>query len=549
MKDIKLKRIHVSVVLFIIMLIIRLINPNEKGLQGIVYISNFIIISTLLLMWIISIQRRIILPKTRSLFLCIGILLLYWSFARTIRYTVFYGDIPAMILVWYSYYFAIILIPLFGFYISVSMDKSEHYNLPISLKLLLLPAFILIALVFTNNRHSLMFIITKYDLLNRVYKYGKVYYMVAFWVLFLLLLTLYILFEKCILNKKTDKIILPFIIILSGISYTIFFNYNHNHFIIKLIDLNTAFTFFYVAFWESCISRGLIQSNTLYKEFFTYSKQDTSIIDYNGNVKYCSSPLTSPNRKIIDELILNGKYILKNNRQYNIQSISGGYVIWQEEMSEVIKMLAKLSIINEELKSDISLIQTKMEVQSKKAAFEERIRIYDLINTKTKNQINSIKKDISAISKHGENIALWKKINFTAIYVKRCSSMILISQDMTQKAPQNFELHFQETVNYLKDNGVSCSIKNTIDTDIDFDTVLVIYELMYYFIEPIFFDINYLYIFLSSKEDIYVVKFISDVNVAKLIDPEFFSQFSCNINSDEDLFIMTVEVDRRKYHV
>lgn len=107
MKDIKLKRIHVSVVLFIIMLIIRLINPNEKGLQGIVYISNFIIISTLLLMWIISIQRRIILPKTRSLFLCIGILLLYWSFARTIRYTVFYGDIPAMILVWYSYYFAI----------------------------------------------------------------------------------------------------------------------------------------------------------------------------------------------------------------------------------------------------------------------------------------------------------------------------------------------------------------------------------------------------------------------------------------------------------
>ena len=218
-------------------------------------------------------------------------------------------------------------------------------------------------------------------------------------------------------------------------------------------------------------------------------------------------------------------------------------------MSEVIKMLAKLSIINEELKSDISLIQTKMEVQSKKAAFEERIRIYDLINTKTKNQINSIKKDISAISKHGENIALWKKINFTAIYVKRCSSMILISQDMTQKAPQNFELHFQETVNYLKDNGVSCSIKNTIDTDIDFDTVLVIYELMYYFIEPIFFDINYLYIFLSSKEDIYVVKFISDVNVAKLIDSEFFSQFFCNINSDEDLFIMTVEVDRRKYHV
>lgn len=85
----------------------------------------------------------------------------------------------------------------------------------------------------------------------------------------------------------------------------------------KLIDLNTAFTFFYVAFWESCISRGLIQSNTLYKEFFTYSKQDTSIIDYNGNVKYCSSPLTSPNRKIINELILNGKYILRNNRQYN----------------------------------------------------------------------------------------------------------------------------------------------------------------------------------------------------------------------------------------
>ena len=527
------------------MLIIRLINPTEKGLQGIVYISNFIVISTLLLMWIISIQRRIILPKTRSLFLCIGILLLYWSFARTVRYTVFYGDIPAMRLVWYSYYFSIILIPLFGFYVSISIDKSEHYNLPIKLKLLLLPAFILIAFVFTNNRHSLMFIITRYDLLSRVYKYGTIYYMVAFWVSSLILLTLYILFKKCILNKKKDKIILPFIIILLGIIYTVFFNYNHNHSIVKLIDLNTAFTFFYVAFWESCISRGLIQSNTLYKEFFTYSKQDTSIIDYNGNVKYCSSPLTSPNRKIINELILNGKYILRNNRQYNIQTISGGYVIWQEEMSEVIKMLAKLSIINEELKNDISLIQAKMEVESKKAAFEERIRIYDLINAKTKNQINSIKHDISAISKSEENLALWKKINFTAIYVKRCSSMILISQDMTQNAPQNFELHFQETVNYLKENGISCSINNAIDSDIAFDTVLKIYEIMYYFIEPVFFDINHLYIFLSSKKNNCIVKFISDVNVAKLIDSNFFSQFYYNFNADEDLFIMTVEVDRR----
>ena len=211
MKTIKLKRIYISVVLCIIMLIIRLINTTEKGLQGIVYISNFIVISTLLLMWIISIQRRIILPKTRSLFLCIGILLLYWSFARTVRYTVFYGDIPAMRLVWYSYYFSIILIPLFGFYVSISIDKSEHYNLPIKLKLLLLPAFILIAFVFTNNRHSLMFIITRYDLLSRVYKYGTIYYIVAFWVSSLILITLYILFKKCILNKKKDKIILPFI--------------------------------------------------------------------------------------------------------------------------------------------------------------------------------------------------------------------------------------------------------------------------------------------------------------------------------------------------
>lgn len=550
MKKIKLKRIHISIILVIIMLTIRLISPSEKRLQGIVYVSNYIVISILLLMWIMSIQRRIILPKTRALFLCIGILFLYWSFARTMRYTVFYGDIPAMILVWYSYYFPIILIPLFGFYVSVSMDKSEHYNLPTTLKLLLIPAFALIALVFTNNRHSLMFVINRYDMVIREYKYGIIYYVIAFWVSSLILLTLHVLFEKCMLKTRNDKIVLPFIIIIFGVIYTVFYNSNHNHFIVKVLDLNTAFTFFYVAFWEACIYHGLIQSNTLYREFFTYSKQDTSIIDYQGNVRYCSSPLTSPDRKTIDDLILNRTYILKNKRQYNIQSISGGYVIWQEEMSEVIKMLGKLSVINEELKNDISLIQTRMELQSKKVAFEERIRIYDLINTKTKKQINSIKQDILTISNREsndgeENIDLWKKINFTAIYVKRCSNMILISQDKEQNAPQNFEIHFYETINNLRENGVSCTINNTIDSDISFETVLNIYELIYNFIEPVFFDINQLYIYLSSNKDNYFVKFISDVNAGKLIDLNYFSNLSYNIDTDDDLFIMKVNFNRR----
>ena len=68
-------------------------------------------------LWIVSIRRRILNTSIRRMLLTVGGLLLFWQIVRIIKFDYVIVTEPIGRYCWYSYYIAMILVPLIGVFV------------------------------------------------------------------------------------------------------------------------------------------------------------------------------------------------------------------------------------------------------------------------------------------------------------------------------------------------------------------------------------------------------------------------------------------------
>ena len=110
----------------------------------------------LFLAWNESINSRIISPVLHRCLNAIAILSMIWIMLRTVKYYFIpYENVFSRYL-WYLYYIPIILIPLMAVFVAYNLDRHRNKFLG-KIRLLYLPASVLIGLVMTNDLHHLVF--------------------------------------------------------------------------------------------------------------------------------------------------------------------------------------------------------------------------------------------------------------------------------------------------------------------------------------------------------------------------------------------------------
>lgn len=122
------------------------------------YMENFdvIIFSGLIIGWGVSVSYRIVQKNIRICLVISAALMLLWMALRAIKY-----NSPADIntygrYLWYSYYIAMVFLPLMMFFATLNIGKPENTN---NRKyLLIIPAAVLVLLVMTNDFHQLAFV-------------------------------------------------------------------------------------------------------------------------------------------------------------------------------------------------------------------------------------------------------------------------------------------------------------------------------------------------------------------------------------------------------
>ena len=449
------------------------------------YIENFdvIIFSGLIIGWGVSVAYRIVQKNIRICLVISAALMLLWMALRAIKY-----NSPADIntygrYLWYSYYIAMVFLPLMMFFAMLNIGKPENTN---NRKyLLIIPAAVLVLLVMTNDFHQLAFVFEPdFHNWNKQYSYGPVYYVIAVWIFILVLSSIVLSINRCRISATRKKLWIPIVIILVAIIYTLWNNLNHGYSGLRIYNVPEVFCFASIALWESLIQIGLVPSNTGYGDFFNASNLNTLIFDNEGNVKYRSKNATNVSKDVVlqngNSVVIDENIILKKH------NIKGGKAVWTEDISAINRINRELSEVKEQISEYNVILKSEAELKKRRAAVTEQNKLYDSITEFIRPQLC----DLENILKNIENNRGDISVNYAGacvvnVYIKRISNLLIMAKNRKMLNAFELENSIRELVEYISVYGISCSFFSNVSGEISAEKTIALFKFIGIFIRNI----------------------------------------------------------------
>lgn len=449
------------------------------------YIENFdvIIFSGLIIGWGVSVAYRIVQKNIRICLVISASLMLLWMALRAIKY-----NSPADIntygrYLWYSYYIAMVFLPLMMFFAMLNIGKPENTN---NRKyLLIIPAAVLVLLVMTNDFHQLAFVFEPdFHNWNKQYSYGPVYYVIVVWIFILVLSSIVLSINRCRISATRKKLWIPIVIILVAIIYTLWNNLNHGYSGLRIYNVPEVFCFASIALWESLIQIGLVPSNTGYGDFFNASNLNTLIFDNEGNVKYRSKNAINVSKDVVlqngNSVVIDENIILKKH------NIKGGKAVWTEDISAINRINRELSEVKEQISEYNVILKSEAELKKRRAAVTEQNKLYDSITEFIRPQLC----DLENILKNIENNRGDISVNYAGacvvnVYIKRISNLLIMAKSRKMLNAFELENSIRELAEYISVYEISCSFFSNVSGEISAEKTIALFKFIGIFIRHI----------------------------------------------------------------
>ncbi len=219
----------------------------------------------------------------------------------------------------------------------------------------------------------------------------------------------------------------------------------------------------YVLTFELCIVCGYIHSNGRYIDLFASSKGTSAeITDKDFTVRYAAINIKPISKKTMKEAE-QSPVTIDGGLTVHTMPIDGGYAVWTEDVSALTEIKEKSESLAEELVDRNEMLRYEYKRESKRRKVEEQNRLYDLLQSATQTQIDSIAeltKEYRQISGADPDKAktLLAEIAVLCSYIKRRKHLTLLT-DRDYKIPvTELERAFNESLQTLKLLGVRSSL-------------------------------------------------------------------------------------------
>ena len=404
--------------------------------------------------WAVSIRQRIMQKNLRHyLYLC-AMLIILFIYLRTVRYFFVEKQTALSLILWYSYYISLIFLPLMVFFVSLTVGNPESYKIPKSWYLLVIPALVILILILTNNIHQLAFRLPPgFNTTTRQYHYGPVYWTAVVWIGVLGIVSLIILLRKSYVPER--KLFgLPFLVLFAGLGYSLLYILRVP--VIFQSDMPVTVSLITILMLESCIQGGLIPANTHYRELLEASSLTIFIADESYQICFSSRTTPQPPVEIMKKAEKAPVELDTDNRLLSVP-ISGGHVMWSEDISAVRRILLELNEAKVQLAEENELLQAEVVLKEKTARVKEQNRLYEIIARTVSRQLAEIEETLrEPVRSEEEFRARLARVCVIGAYVKRRSNLILIGDN--RKVLPVAELYYclKESAEYLKVSGIAC---------------------------------------------------------------------------------------------
>lgn len=442
------------------------------------YIRSFIYLS-LFSAWYISLRARIIQVEVRKYLSSVAVLMILWLLFRTLKYNI--ESNPNVVrYMWYLYYLPLLFIPVLAVFAALSLGKPESYRLPKRTLLLLVPAVLLFAMVMTNDLHMHVFEFPANSTVwtDDQYSYGFGYYIVFGYIVLNTLAAFAIMLVKCRLPRSKRYLWMPVIPMAIAIVYSALYAMQIPAVLYYAADITITYCVLFIIIFESFIACGLIQSNTHYTELLTACSTGVWVTDNDYTPRLSSAVAVDVTPDTLRQAE-NGSVLLDGGLRLSGKEISGGHVLWTDNVSELLAVLDELHDTNEYLADENDLIREEYALKVKEAHVAEQDRLYDLIQKQTEGQIKLLTEltdRFDASESEDEKRRLLGKMVVIGAYLKRKSNLILLADKEPLLDAGEIALTFRESLDNMELYGISCGFHSDIDGAVPAECVMKLYD-------------------------------------------------------------------------
>lgn len=454
--------------------------------------------------WGLSIRFRIIHVQSRRYLLSISALILFWLVVRTLKFF-FVSGADARRYLWYLYYLPMLFIPLMAVYVALSLGKSENFRLPGITGLLYIPTALLFFAVITNDLHQFVFSFPGGSVFSDGnYSYAAGYYIIATWIVLCSAAAFITMIFKCRLPKSKVFFWLPIVPLSMMIIYGCLYIMKIYWFRLIDSDFTVAVSLLIVAVFEGCIGCGLIQSNTGYESLFSISEIKALITDESFEPRLSSALVRSFSKETLKAasvapLRLDGSTLLKSSK------LRRGYVFWQEDISELTKVISELELTQEELRDTGDILKAESEQKARWLQITEKNRLYDLVEKRTASQVallRSLLLELKGTDDRETAQRLLGKIVAVGTYIKRKSNLVFVESQKKSISVGELRLCLNETAANLKLCKAECRAVLSLENPLCAQNANFIYDLFEAVIEKSLDSLNSLLIFVGEDADL-----------------------------------------------
>ena len=421
--------------------------------------------------WTVSVISRVSDKSIKTGLAATIILMSSLMLLKLIKYNVLFNP-TAERYVWYAYYIPQCLAPVVLLLTVLRMARKSEKPLSARWNLLLLPAALLILFVFTNDLHEQVFSFAEgLQNANRVYRWEWGYYVILGWIAGLYLANGILLFIKCRISHCRKKAWIP----LSLFGFCLACCILREVFNPLFIKMPETVVFSVVIVCESLIRIGLIPSNTEYARFFDVADVSAMIVNRNSDVELSSKNAPVVTRGQIVTAVRNGEIALSEDLTLKAKAITGGDVLWTEDMSVINRINAELAGINAALAEEIDLVSAENRLKEQRSKIKEQNNLYKDIYSIAKPHFKKIRKRLARAETDVEKDGALRGAVVQGVFLKRRSNLTLTKSN-GKVSVSELVYALREVADALTFCNVYSSVFANGDGDYPFPQVALIFE-------------------------------------------------------------------------
>lgn len=396
----------------------------------------------ILFVWLMMLHRRVLDRRIRVRLECAAVMMILLFVLRTCRYELFCNIPDIERYLWYLYYLPFTSVPMITLFAALHIGKEVRFSRALERTLLFL-WLLLCAAILTNDLHGAMFRPTDGLIDPDAHSLGPLYYFTIGWIVALTLAMFFLLIYRSSLIESRKRWSLPvltaaaFILLLL---FTAFFG-SPKLFGFTFLIFQEIFCFLYITLLEVYIELGLIPSNTDYDELLRCSPFPVEIKDRNDETVFASECDPPDEEDAVQRRA----------------PISGGCVVWTEDLSGIHRKNQQLEEAVEVIESENILIEQENAVRAEQKKYEMLNRLYDKIALSVRPQVLALEQLLSEDLPEDESTARLRYATVLGAYIKRYANLMLLSHENSRLSVGELLLCVRESMEYLSLSDVTCA--------------------------------------------------------------------------------------------